>query len=53
MSGRTWLAATQEDYSITVGCIGYPNVGKSSTINKLLSSEVCDKKMFYKEISLY
>merc|ERR1719411_1491031 len=23
--------------SITVGCIGYPNVGKSSTINKLLS----------------
>lgn len=25
--------------SITVGCIGYPNVGKSSTINKLLSSK--------------
>jgi len=23
--------------SITVGCIGYPNVGKSSTINKLLA----------------
>merc|ERR1719170_51716 len=23
--------------NITVGCIGYPNVGKSSTINKLLS----------------
>ena len=26
--------------SITVGCIGYPNVGKSSTINKLLASKV-------------
>jgi len=25
--------------SITVGCIGYPNVGKSSTINKLLASK--------------
>jgi len=24
---------------ITVGCIGYPNVGKSSTINKLLNSK--------------
>lgn len=28
-----------EEESITVGFIGYPNVGKSSTINKLLSSK--------------
>ena len=29
-----------ESESITVGCIGYPNVGKSSTINKLLACKV-------------
>ena len=28
-----------ETENITVGFIGYPNVGKSSTINKLLSSK--------------
>lgn len=39
-SGRELLARLSSDQAITIGCVGYPNVGKSSVINVL-----CRKKL--------
>ena len=35
------LTHTQDKKQISVGVVGYPNVGKSSIINTLKSKKVC------------